>query len=357
MSADSTVPLPPLRPRRAGPLRTDGGYVGRHGPYLLDQPLCTAANTAHLLGRPLLLTGEPGCGKTEFAWVVAQALGFRPPDAPAPEPLQCYVRSETRSRDLLYHYDALLRFTDVHHPMQGSSPRDMVRYFELRGLGRALAWPHDERPVLLIDEIDKAPRDLPNDLLHALDVGQYQVAELRQDGAPISLPGGFELRRTMGTAGLAPSRRPFVVITSNAEQQLPEPFLRRCVFFHIRFPTRAQLEKIVESRLEHEGADPPADGVVSDAVTAFVALRNVPELDKKPATSELLDWMQTLRCMWPAQPLAAWLRAFVERIDDRGRQDEHLVLKRDEHVHWAKLPGLECLLKRRNDLDRVAALG
>jgi MoxR-like ATPase len=365
--------LPRAEPRSFGPLHPEGKHRGRLGPYILERRLCNAANTAWVLGRPLLLTGEPGCGKTDFAWVVAHARRFSPvldegerAEAEAKgewAPLQCHVRTEMAARDLLYHYDALLRFVDTHHKGEGVDPTDLSRYFELRGLGKALAWPEgrpaDERPVLLIDEIDKAPRDLPNDLLQALDVGQFEIAELREDERPIALRSGFTLRRTMGK-GQPATRRPFVVITSNVEQQLPEPFLRRCVFFHIEFPKKARLREIVRRRPAHDEHGKElalSEPLVEAAVDVFLALRNEPELSKKPATSELLDWTEALLRCWEPGSVARWLEAFAGQVEGRRQEpDDKLVLAKTKQVRWRNLPGLECLLKLRGDLEQVQAL-
>lgn len=370
MVDESSDPRPPAW----GKLRP-GMHPGRSGPYLVGSELCNAANTALLLGRPLLLTGEPGCGKTEFAWVMAHALEFSPildaekrqqavdeaagasargehPGGPW-EPLQCYVRSEMTSRDLLYHYDALLRFADAHHPdPEIRSAKAMARYFELRGLGKALVWPIEERPaqerpVLLIDEIDKAPRDLPNDLLRSLDVGEFEISELREDDR-VDLGSGFVLSRTMGSRTRPKAKKPFVVITSNVEQRLPEPFLRRCVFLYLKFPDRKQLEKIVAARPaeDDEGnvhrLDPPLIGHVLDV---FLALREVEQLAKKPGTAELIDWTHALALYWKPSEASRILAELASRLATQRSR-----------VSWKGVPGLECLLKLHEDLETVGAI-
>ena len=212
--------------------RLRGDFFGQDRyPYHPHQGLVAAANTALLLGVPLLLTGEPGCGKTDFAWAAARKLGR--------EPLCCYVRSDTRARDLLYHYDAVRRFADA----QGNRAEEAARpqgYIDLMPLGQALLAPQQE--VVLIDEIDKAPRDLPNDLLRELDQGHFDIPEIPPD-APLGPAlgaaagddlSGVRLQRRMQRQEERPM--PLVIITSNQERQLPDPFLRRCVFFHIPFP-------------------------------------------------------------------------------------------------------------------------
>ena len=362
--------LAPPVPNEWTPLDPRKTYRGRFGPYILDSALCNAANTAYVLGRPLLLTGEPGCGKTDFAWVMAHACNFRPtidddersdalPKEPVPwEPLQCHVRSDMTSRDLLYRYDALLRFVDTNDKSEESqaNTRNLARYFELRGLGKALVWPRAERPVLLIDEIDKAPRDLPNALLQALDVGEFEVAELREDQPEIIVQGGFGLRRAMGTKR-SPDWRPFVVITSNVEQRLPEPFLRRCVFFHIEFPTKQRLVEIVRNRRPAGAVYCFDELLIEQVVDVFLALRDVSNLAKKPATAELLDWTEALVRYWNLGSVAPWLDAFAGRVHEHQRR---LELREDEGegpVRWCNLPGVECLLKLRDDLDLVGAVG
>lgn len=353
--------LPRERTTRVGAdllLKRGTRFQGQYGHYIVSDGLLDAANTAYMLNRPLLLTGEPGCGKTDFAWVAAHARGFRPSLAKPgleftpPGPLRCQVRSDMTARELLYHYDALLRFVDSHHPERRTETTELRRYFELRGLGKALCWPRPERPVLLIDEIDKAPRDLPNDLLQALDEGLFEIAELRENQDVIELQDGFEISRVMGLGradGARRERSPFVVITSNAEQQLPEPFLRRCIFYHIEFPELAELIEIVRLRLDD---DEPMLEVVDPLVKVFMALRDVDDLIKKPATSELLDWVEALRLHWDFVVVKKWIVAFAKRIGSSSARDR-LKLREGRDVKWRNLLGLECLLKLRRDLWSV----
>lgn len=160
-------------------IRIGGAHCGRDGsPYHPVKGLLSATNTALLLGAPLFLAGEPGCGKTDFAWYAAKALAQfqKKADCEQAIPLQCYVHSDTRAKDLLYHYDTLARFADAHESQSQKEARDPRRYIELRALGLALM--ARTQKVILIDEIDKAPRDLPNDLLRELDQGHFEIPDI-----------------------------------------------------------------------------------------------------------------------------------------------------------------------------------
>ncbi len=214
--------------------------------YQADPGLLAAANAALALGMPLLLTGEAGCGKTDFAYAVAHALSTDPEvETSKSKLLECYVRSDSRAQDLLYHYDALSRFGDAHHGGEAGKQRaeEVRNYIELRDLGRALM--SSSLRVVLIDEIDKAPRDLPNDLLRELDQGHFEIPEIPaadfpadasaksgDRGQPIDSDRPLTYRNQMRRPEGA--HKPMVIITSNVERQLPDPFLRRCVFFHPR---------------------------------------------------------------------------------------------------------------------------
>jgi MoxR-like ATPase len=302
------------------------GLLGREGkPYHAHPDLLAAANVALLLRRPLLLTGEPGCGKTDFAFALAHALT-------GPDSLrECHVRSDSQAKDLLYHYDALRRFGDAQH---GDDPakaraRDPRGYLELLPLGGALAGTGE--PVVLIDEIDKAPRDLPNDLLRELDHGRFTLPEVPADAPPH--PSG--LVREMGRSRNDPSR-PVVVITSNVERQLPDPFLRRCVFFHIPYPTEAELLRILADRF------PGEEPLLRRAVQAFAAMRSVHTLTKKPGTAELVDWAMALVLAYDRYAAHKALGDFLETgaADAAARP-------------WSRLPGLSCLVKLREDRQKL----
>ena len=234
---------------------------GEHGRYLADARLATAVNTALAVEQPLLVTGEPGTGKTMLAWSIATELGLGPV-------LEFHTRSDNQARDTLYDFDYLLRF--YHAQTRDARAENLESYIRWQALGLAIR-SADPR-VVLIDEIDKAPRDFPNDLLDELDRMEFHVPEL-----------ALSCRAT---------HRPVVVITSNSERQLPDPFLRRCIFHRIDFPSGERLQAILRERLGHLKL---ADRLVSVATTRFEQVRQVPGLEKKPSTAELIAWVRVLQ--------------------------------------------------------------
>ena len=330
----TTVSLPQFNRRRHSmfQLIPETGLVGQYGTYVADRALVHAANTALGLEKPLLLTGEPGCGKSDFAWVAAKALGYA-------EPLRFHVRSDTRAKDLLYHYDALVRFGDAQHGDKGAA-RDPRNYVSLRPLGAALMNP-GMRAVVLIDEIDKAPRDLPNDLLHEIDEGWFEIPEIGDFiGSQAIFDRRFkeielkrDMKRPMGIL------KPLVVITSNAERQLPEPFLRRCVFFHIPAPTEEHLNKIIQARFGKEGDPPPV--VLNDFAALFFALRENRSLVKKPTTAEMLDWVHAVAGLYDPREALQSIQYCAQ------------LLRQKQPVPWKDLPGLGCLLKMAEDVEEI----
>ena len=225
--------------------------------YVATDDLKVAVNAAVLLRRPLLVKGEPGTGKTVLAQEIAQAL-----DAPL---IEWNVKSTTKAHQGLYEYDAVARLRDG----QLGDPRvhDISNYIRKGKLWEAFTSPR--LPVLLIDEIDKADIEFPNDLLQELDKMAFHVYETGET--------------------IAAAERPVVVITSNNEKELPDAFLRRCFFHYIKFPDRETMEKIVEVHF------PGIQKIlVSRAMEIFYEIRDVPGLKKKPSTSELLDWLKLL---------------------------------------------------------------
>jgi MoxR-like ATPase len=226
--------------------------------YIASEQLRHAVNVAFALERPLLVRGEPGTGKTLLAQHVAGALGL--------DLIGWHVKSTTRAQDGLYVYDAVQRLHDSR--FGDGDVHDISRYIKLGPLGRALA--SEQRKVLLIDEVDKADVEFPNDLLHELDAMRFHIPETGEE--------------------IAAKERPFVVITSNNEKELPDAFLRRCIFHYIEFPDREQMAAIV--RVHHADLE---EKVIDQAIEIFYGLREVQGLRKRPSTSELIDWISALR--------------------------------------------------------------
>jgi MoxR-like ATPase len=278
-------------------LKKDASY------FVAGEALANAMNTAIAIGEPLLLTGEPGTGKTQAAYYAAFQLGV--------ECIHFQVKSDSTARDLLYDFDMVRYFRDANiqnvHPQQSGEKKELDRgeYIDKRALWSAFETGKEKGmpQVLLIDEIDKAPRDFPNDLLHELDQMEFTIIET---GEKIDAP---------------PLLRPIVFITSNSERRLPEPFLRRCVYHHIEFDDRIVEQAVMSRRAEFKDL---SDGFIELAIKRFLALRNR-NLRKLPATGEFLVWLRVLA-------LAV------------GKYSEHL----EEDL--SKLPYLNTLLKDHQDL-------
>jgi len=225
--------------------------------YVATEDLMVAVNAAVTLERPLLVKGEPGTGKTVLAHEIATALG---------KPLiQWHIKSTTKAQHGLYEYDAVKRLRDSQ--LGDERVHDISNYIMRGKLWEAFE--SEEQPVLLIDEIDKADIEFPNDLLLELDRMEFHVYETRQT-----------VRATT---------RPIVVITSNNEKELPDAFLRRCFFHYIRFPDQETMQRIVAVHFPDIKKE-----LLREAMTAFYNVREVPGLKKKPSTSELLDWLKLL---------------------------------------------------------------
>jgi MoxR-like ATPase len=227
------------------------------GTYVATNDLKIAVNAAIALERPLLIKGEPGTGKTVLAEEIAQALGARL--------ITWHIKSTTKAAQGLYEYDAVSRLRDSQ--LGDERVRDIANYIKKGKLWEAFT--AAERPVLLIDEIDKADIEFPNDLLQELDRMEFYV---------------YETNETIKAAV-----RPIVIITSNNEKELPDAFLRRCFFHYIRFPDRETMTQIVDVHFPDLQRN-----LLREALNVFYDIREVPGLKKKPSTSELLDWLKLL---------------------------------------------------------------
>lgn len=226
--------------------------------YLTNDAIEAAVNAALALERPLLVRGEPGTGKTLLAEAIAEALGT--------ELIHWPVKSTTRAQDGLYVYDTVQRLYDSR--FGDGDVKDIRHYIKLGPLGRAFS--AEKRIVLLIDEVDKADLEFPNDLLHELDRMRFTITETGDQ--------------------IVAAQRPIVVITSNNEKELPDAFLRRCVFHFIDFPDKELMRRIVE--VHHPGLDRE---LVDQAVVTFYQLRELQRIRKRPSTSELIDWIAVLK--------------------------------------------------------------
>jgi MoxR-like ATPase len=258
--------------------------------YIASDDLKRIVNVAVALSRPLLIKGEPGTGKTLLAESVARGLGM--------PLLTWHIKSTTKARDGLYVYDTVQRLYDSR--FQDKDVSDIRQYIEYGPLGQAFA--AEERSVVLIDEIDKADIEFPNDLLHELDAMSFRIAETDEV--------------------VVAKHRPVVVVTSNNEKELPDAFLRRAIFHYIAFPDESLMAQIVHVHYPDLGKK-----MMTAAIEAFYALRRLDGIRKRPSTSELIDWLGAL--------IATGLDP--SKLDRHGRD----------------LPFLGTLLKREQDLAAV----
>ena len=225
--------------------------------YVTSEPLRNAVNVSIALGRPLLIRGEPGTGKTQLSHSIAKGLGKRL--------FTWNIKSTTKAQEGLYVYDTVQRLNDSRFGDKNVS--DIKQYIKLGKLGQAFTSP--EQIVLLIDEVDKADIEFPNDLLNELDEMSFYIPETNETISAI--------------------HRPITVITSNAEKELPDAFLRRCIFHYIEFPNHELMEQIVKVHYPDI-----KNNLLHEALKTFYSLRQIDEFRKKPSTSELLDWIRAL---------------------------------------------------------------
>lgn len=226
--------------------------------YVASEQLMASVNVAIALKKPLLIKGEPGTGKTMLAEAVARSLGKKL--------IIWNIKSTTKAQDGLYMYDTIQRLYDGQFGEEGVD--DIARYIKLGKLGEAFE--AEEQVVLLIDEIDKADLEFPNDLLWELDQMEFYI---------------HETKRTVKA-----KQRPIVIITSNAEKELPDAFLRRCIFHYIDFPDRELMEEIVRVHYPNVEAN-----LLKEAMDVFYEIRSYRDIRKKPSTSELIDWINALQ--------------------------------------------------------------
>ncbi len=261
-------------------------FHGRQN-YVADPELMRAVNIAMVLQKPLLIKGEPGTGKTMLAEAIAQALDM--------ELIIWNIKSTTKAQDGLYVYDVVQRLYDSQFGTAGVD--NIEKYVKLGKLGQAFT--AEKQVILLIDEIDKADLEFPNDLLWELDRMEFHIPET-------------------GKTVIA-KHRPVVIITSNAEKELPDAFLRRCVFHYIEFPDKELLAEIV--RVHFPDLD---EALLTQVLEAFYRIRQLPSIKKKPSTSEIIDWIRALQ---------------------HGGVDPKRVVK--------EIPYLGVLVKKNEDMDTV----
>ena len=255
--------------------------------YVASEELMAAVDVAVALQKPLLIKGEPGTGKTMLAEAISQSMDK--------ELLIWNIKSTTKAQDGLYVYDTIQRLYDSQFGEEGVD--DIAHYIKLGKLGEAFR--SEKQVILLIDEIEKADLEFPNDLLWELDKMEFYIHETKET--------------------IKANERPIVIITSNAEKELPDAFLRRCIFHYITFPDREQMTEIIHAHFENL-----EENVLKNALDTFYWIRSVRDVRKKPSTSELIDWIRAL---------------LISGIDS-------------EHLR-EKLPFLGVLLKKDEDLEAV----
>jgi len=299
-------------------------------PYIASKNLVEAVNDALYLRRPLLLEGEPGCGKTRLAYSIAYELGY---------PLkECYIRSTSRAEELLYTYDNIRRLYDlqeykfiqskseekeINYSRELTDVIERKKYVELGKLGEAIKLSAESNipSVVLVDEIDKADIDFPNDLLLVLDRLQFEIKEVK-DWKYDALRGEErEVRKNF---------LPLIIITSNQEKELPKAFLRRCLFYYVEFPELEDLRKIIINHFQQE-----LYPLFEVALARFVELRGKISWRKKPSTGEFINWLRLL---------------------ERERQNQEITGEKLNKIQLGELPFLHTLVKNQSDRNAVEKL-
>lgn len=305
--------------------------------YDTEPALADAVNVALLVNQPLLLTGEPGCGKTQLAFRIAWELGYK-------EPIKFETKSTSKAQDLFYYYNSLGRF----HDAQSKISRDDAFYITFNALGLAIlrttskdryahlkkymqeenSFPYCScRSVVLIDEIDKAARDFPNDILNEIENMYFRIPEL----------GNIQVSAD-------PAMAPILIITSNSEKDLPDTFMRRCVFYHIEFPKPERMLEIVKKRLESIPDKFNSEGIgyfLYEAVDFFYELRKPNHgIKKPPSTAELLAWLLALNNMSSkANPLIEDHKSVMKTIGALVKNKDDLESVKGVISSWQSKPG------------------
>lgn len=252
--------------------------------YLIDEGLAAAVEVALDLNMPLLVTGKPGTGKTKLATYIAKRENC--------ELLEFYTKTSSKARDLFYKYNALSHFRDSRDP---ASAVNTMGYISFESLGKAILSSPEKRSVVLIDEIDKAPRDFPNDVLFEFEHLAFKIEEASAEESqawskekkwPLQADdqGFFRYDKKKG-------QRPILILTSNSEKNLPDAFMRRCVYYHIEFPKKDRLKEIVSSNLQL--SENFKENMLDHAIQHFIDVRNS-GIKKQPATAELISWIHLL---------------------------------------------------------------